>query len=151
MARFLFLALPLLVLALAAGHGLFSEYLGVDFGILPAKVRVGTWTLEALALTALFLLIHGDVDRPKDPEASPVATGVLAVWIAWVFRGALLVLALAAAGHTTSIWWRRALSWWAIYTVCGVVLGLLARPPKKSDPPQIAPLAPRVDESENTL
>ncbi len=131
LARFLFLALPLLVLALAAGHGILTTVGGVNLGALPPLVRLGTWMLEAIALTALFLLIHGEVGRPKDPDNSPVVTGVLAAWIAWVFRGALLVLSLAAAGQATTIWWRRALGWWAIYTVCGVVLGALARSPKR--------------------
>lgn len=93
---------------------------------LPNAVVLGTWLLESLGLSALFLLIQG--------QGSVWLAGLLAGWIAWVFRGPLLVLTVAgtagmagAAGAPAGRWWPLALSWWFLYTVCGLLLGGTAR------------------------
>jgi hypothetical protein len=136
--RFLVLALPLLVLTRALfefarlsvewargtarpGPGVLAAPLA---GALPGWVVAGGWCLEALALAALFLLIHGR----GGPGAGPGWwNGLLAGWIAWVFRGPLLVISLAAAGISPGPWWSAALSWLALYTVSGLLLGILAQ------------------------
>ncbi len=127
--RFLILALPLLVLTM----GLFrfgQEMLKIapdpaalsrsTVLALPAWVTFATWILEAVGLAALFLLIQGR-------GGSPWASGLLAGWIAWVFRGPLLVVTVVGlAGLPPHPWWGLAFSWWILYTLCGLVLGLAA-------------------------
>lgn len=129
MRRFLILSLPLLVLTM----GLFrfaQEMLKVapdpsilsrsEVAVLPAWVTVATWILEAVGLAALFLLILGR-------GGSRWAAGLLAGWIAWVFRGPLLVVAVVGlAGLPPRPWWGMAFSWWILYTLCGLVLGTAA-------------------------
>ncbi len=86
---------------------------------LPGWVVLATWFLEAVALTALFLMIQGRGGR--------WTTGLLTGWIAWVFRGPLLVVTVAGlAGLPPGPWWTLALSWWVLYTLCGLVLGGVA-------------------------
>ena len=134
MSRFLLFALPLLVLAMAL-FDFALEMLGVTPGAslltrlagsraapttLPAWAVLATWLLEAVALTALFLLVQarGGVRW---------LSGLLAGWIAWVFRGPLLVVTVAgAAGLPAGPWWSMALSWWVLYSLCGLLLGGLA-------------------------
>lgn len=85
---------------------------------LPAWVMLGTWCLEAIGLVALFLLIDG---RSR-------ASGLLTGWIAWVFRGPLLVLSVAGLGGLPPApWWSLAFSWWILYSLCGLLLGALSR------------------------
>lgn len=127
--RFLVLSLPLLVLTM----GLFrfaEEMLKVTpdptalspsaVTALPAWVTFATWILEAVGLSALFLLILGR-------GGSQLASGLLAGWIAWVFRGPLLVVTVVGlAGLPPRPWWGLAFSWWVLYTLCGLILGVAA-------------------------
>jgi hypothetical protein len=123
--RFLVFALPLLVLAMAL-YRFALEVLGMapDPALLsrsavarmPGWVLLATWMLEAVGLTALYLLIQGRSGR--------WLAGLLAGWIAWVFRGPLLVVTVAGlAGLPPGPWWTLALSWWVLYTLCGLLLG----------------------------
>jgi hypothetical protein len=127
--RFLLLALPLLVLTM----GLFrfgQEMLRMvpdpsalsrsGVTALPAWVTFATWILESVGLAALFLMILGR-------GGSRWAAGLLAGWIAWVFRGPLLVVTVVGlAGLPPRPWWGLAFSWWILYTLCGLVLGAAA-------------------------
>lgn len=120
------LALPLLVLTIALFHfGLDMMHVGPEAPPLhkvPMFIPVATWLLEALALTALFLLLDGR-------GVSRWQTGLLTGWIAWVFRGPLLVVAAVSfAGLAARPWWGLAFSWWILYTFCGLTLAALARP-----------------------
>lgn len=126
--RFLLFALPLLVLTMALFH-FAEEALGKapDTGALspsaavqlPGWVMLATWILEAVALAALFLMIQGRGGR--------WLAGLLTGWIAWVFRGPLLVVTVAGlAGLPPGPWWTLAFSWWVLYTLCGLVLGGVA-------------------------
>ena len=54
---------------------------------LPQWVPLATWSLEAVGLSALFLMIHAR-------SGARWLTGLLAGWIAWVFRGPLLVVSV---------------------------------------------------------
>jgi len=130
--RFLLLALPLLVV-LAALYNLALELLGLqpDLGPLvgwrdgasglPGGWIVATWCLEALALTALFLLVDGR-------GGWRWLNGLLTGWIAWVFRGPLLVMTVVGfAGLARRPWWQLSFRWFVLYTVAGLGLGLLAR------------------------
>jgi len=134
--RFLLLALPLLVLAIAVFHfalealGLSDSAAlavplgGAGLGHLPAWALAGTWVLEALALTALFLMVHAS--GPARPAWW--LDGLLVGWLAWVFRGPLLVVTLvAAAGVRPGPWWTLCLDWLVLYSLCGLLLGALAQ------------------------
>ena len=129
--RFIFLALPLVLLAIAVfhfalealgladGQGLAIRLGTVPAAALPAWALAGTWVLEAVALTALFLLVQVREVWWLD--------GLLAGWIAWVFRGPLLVVTLvAAAGVKPGPWWTLAFYWLVLYSFCGLLLGALA-------------------------
>jgi len=86
---------------------------------LPGYVRLATWGLEALGLAALFLLIHG--------RSWGWMSGLLTGWIAWVFRGPLLVVTVVGtSGLPPSPWWSLAFSWWILYSLCGLLLGGVA-------------------------
>ena len=130
-ARFLLFALLLLTLSL----GLYAFALdtfgataaaragieGFDLASLSPILLLAGWLLEALALTALFLLL---LDRTPSRWLDGLATA----WIAWIFRGPLLALAIATATHLDPAhWWRIALGWLPIYTLCGVLLAGLGR------------------------
>ena len=129
MRRFLFLALPLLVLAMAV-YRFGLEVLGMapDPALLsasapprlPGWVALATWELESIGLAALFLMIQGR-------GGSRLVSGLLTGWIAWVFRGPLLVVtAVSLAGLAPGPWWALAFSWWILYTICGLLLGVVA-------------------------
>jgi len=126
--RFLLFALPLLILTMALFRFVL-EMLGMapdpealsraGAAQLPAWVQLATWGLEAVGLAALFLLIHGRNGR--------LLAGLLTGWIAWVFRGPLLVVSVAGfAGLPPGPWWSMAFSWWVLYTLCGLLLGGVA-------------------------
>jgi len=126
--RFLLFALPLLILTMALFH-FAMEMLGLQVdpsdlspsgGIeLPGYVRLATWGLEALGLAALFLLVHG--------RGWGWTAGLLTGWIAWVFRGPLLVVTVVGfAGLPPNPWWKLAFSWWVLYSLCGLLLGGVA-------------------------
>ncbi|HYO14030.1 MAG TPA: hypothetical protein VE685_12615 [Thermoanaerobaculia bacterium] len=128
MKRFLFFAVPLLLLAMALFH-FAQEMLGSAPDLaalspsgaprLPAWVTLGTWILESVGLAALFLLVHRGGGR--------WASGLLTGWIAWVFRGPLLVVAVVGLGGLPpGPWWSLAFSWWILYTLCGLLLGGVA-------------------------
>lgn len=86
---------------------------------LPGWVMLATWLLEAVGLAALYLLIQGRSGR--------WLAGLLAGWIAWVFRGPLLVVSVVGlAGLAPAPWWTLAFSWWVLYTLCGLMLGAAA-------------------------
>ena len=89
---------------------------GID---LPGYVSLATWSLEALGLAALFLLVHG--------RGWGWTSGLLTGWIAWVFRGPLLVVAVVGfAGLSPRPWWSLAFSWWVLYSLCGLLLSGVA-------------------------
>jgi hypothetical protein len=129
--RFLLLSLPLLILTMGLFH-FALEMLGLQVDpsrlapaggiVLPGWVRLATWGLEALGLAALFLLISG-----RGGGWSSATAGLLTGWIAWVFRGPLLVVTVVGlAGLPPSPWWSLAFSWWVLYSLCGVLLGAVA-------------------------
>ena len=129
MRRFLFFALPLLVLAMAVYRfGLEAVGMAPDPALLspsapprlPGWVALATWGLESIGLAALFLMIQGR-------GGSRLVSGLLAGWIAWVFRGPLLVVtAVSLAGLAPGPWWALVFSWWILYTICGLLLGVVA-------------------------
>lgn len=129
MRKFLVFSLPLLILSMALFHfalevlgrapdpALLAPSGGRD---LPGWVTLATWVLESVALSALFLLIYGR-------SGQRWSAGLLTAWVAWVFRGPLLVVTVASlAGLPPGPWWGVAFGWWVLYTVCGLVLGLSA-------------------------
>jgi len=131
--RFLLFALPLLVLAmalfnfaleafgLAPDPALLARLGGAGSHDLPGWVVLGTWCLEALGLSALFLLIHGR-------QGQEILYGLLTGWIAWVFRGPLLVVAVVGLGGVKpGPWWSMTFSWFVLYSLCGLLLGALAQ------------------------
>jgi len=129
--RFVLLALPLLLLLIAL-FNLGVEVLGLaaDTGPLvgwkpgragvPGAYVVGAWALEALALTALFLLVDAR-------GGWPLTNALAAAWIAWVFRGPLLVLTAAGFGPRAAGWWPLAWRWFVLYTAAGLTLAVAAR------------------------
>lgn len=134
--RFLFFAIPLLVLTMglfqfaleALGLQVDPRQLSPSGGVsLPAWVRLATWGLESLGLAALFLLIRGG-NGGDGREGGGCVTGLLTGWIAWVFRGPLLVVSVVGfTGLAPGPWWSLAFSWWILYSLCGLLLGGVAR------------------------
>ena len=87
--------------------------------VLPGYVQLATWSLEALALAALFVLVHS--------RNGGWTSGLLSGWIAWVFRGPLLVVTVVGlAGLPPRPWWTVTFSWWILYTLCGLLLSGVA-------------------------
>lgn len=87
---------------------------------LPSGVMLATWVLEAIALSALYLLVQGR-------GGGRWLNGLLTGWIAWVFRGPLLVVTVVGlAGLPRGPWWSLSFSWLVLYTVCGLILGTAA-------------------------
>jgi hypothetical protein len=119
--RFLALAFPAVALMISLFHfGWDALDLGADLNLAP-RVLFASWLLEAVGLITLFLLIHG-AGRGR------FLAGIAAGWIAWVFRGPLLVLTLAGAARLApEPWWNATLGWLGLYTLCGILLALLAR------------------------
>lgn len=124
--KFLIFSIPLLILAMALFH-FALEALGrvPDPAALspaagrsvPGWVALATWGLEALSLSALFLLIY-------NRSGLRMLSGLLTGWLAWVFRGPLLVVTVVSlAGLPASPWWGMAFGWWVLYTLCGLLLG----------------------------
>lgn len=135
MARFLFFALPaLLALVAGANFGLAALGWAPPSG-LPARAILGGWLLEAVGLTALFLLIQAR-------GLARWAAGLGTAWTAWLFRGPILVVTVAGASRVPpATWWRLALAWFALYTLCGLALAALAED-APDDPPREAPPGP---------
>ncbi len=126
--RFLLLCIPLLVMIMAL-FGLVQELAGVEAPFesgwhpkaLGARVAIASWILESTALTALFLLARG---------RAPTwwLDGFLAGWLAWLFRGPVVILAIASMSEAHSVsWGHLVLNWWLLYSICGLTLALLAR------------------------
>ena len=120
--RFLSIAVLATVLLLGLGTLAFDWADGGSFGPkIDGKFLLGGWILEAVALTALFLLVQGRA-------GSWWLDGLLTAWIAWIFRGPVLVLSVAQVlGRGHDPWWGLSLRWLALYTLCGLLLALLAR------------------------
>lgn len=133
LARFLVFAIPLLLLLM----GLFTfvlEHLGlaVDaaplarLGLdratpLPGRLVLGGWLLESMGLTALFLLVQGR-------SGLWLLDGLVAGWIAWIFRGPVLVLTLLDFTRLPKQpWWSLSLRWFVLYSCCGLLLAGVAR------------------------
>ena len=115
MLRFLALALPAALLVLAFA-GWAAESLGgaPDHGPLAAL-------FEATALVAFYLLVEGRT-------GSPVADGVVAGLAAWLFRGPLLVVAVAALTRLpTDPFWQSARIWLVALPAAGAAVGAVAR------------------------
>lgn len=133
MLRFTAYALPLLVLLLAV-FGFAVEVLDLEpaggatirLAILeqsrvPAAFVLLAWLMEACGLMALFLVCQGRAGIWW-------LDGLLSGWLAWVFRGPLLVLTVTvAAQQSQDSWWKIVFGWWILYSVCGVALAALAR------------------------
>ncbi len=78
---------------------------------LPTWVVIGSWLLEAVALSALYLLV-------QTGGGGRLMNGLVTGWIAWVFRGPLLVIAVVTlAGQPAGPWWNMAFSWWTLRSV----------------------------------
>lgn len=125
MRRFLIFSIPLLILAMALFHFALEALgrapdpaaLSPTGRALPGWITLATWGLEALSLSALFLLIHSR-------SGLRLLSGLLTGWIAWVFRGPLLVVTVVGlAGLPSGPWWGLAFGWWILYTFCGLLLG----------------------------
>ncbi len=140
MFRFITYALPLLFLLLAA-FGFAVELLDAEPRSgsvirlalfeqprVPARLVLGAWLLEAGGLLALYLLIQGRC-------FTWWLDGLVAGWVAWIFRGPLLVLTIVVAVRQPQApWWTLAFGWWVLYSVCGLSLALLARRSKLAAP-----------------
>ncbi len=83
--------------------------------------RFAGWGVQAAALTALFLLIQGR-------GGAWWMDGLVSAWIAWIFRGPVLVLTVAAwSPLPTDLWWHLSLRWFLLYSLCGITLATIAR------------------------
>ncbi len=133
MGRFLAISLPLLLILMAL-FPLGLEALGLAppmdglavLGLerteaLSLRIAAGSWLIESLALTALFLLIQGR-------SGAWWLDGLVAGLVAWVFRGPILVLSIVTASRLgRDPWWPLSLRWLALYALCGLVLAVVAR------------------------
>ncbi|MCP3961892.1 MAG: hypothetical protein GY719_28960 [bacterium] len=133
MFRFIIYAVPLLLLELAL-FGFAVELLDVEprggsvirLALLeqpavPGKLVFGTWLVEISGLIAMFLLAQGRFNAWW-------LDGLVAGWVAWVFRGPLLVITIVvAARQPHDPWWTLAFGWWVLYSVCGLSLAVLAK------------------------
>lgn len=131
--RYVSYALPLLILLLAL-FGFAVEILDVepksgsviklavfDQQQVPAQLVFGAWLVEASGLLAIFLLAQGRC-------GAWWLDGLVAGWLAWIFRGPLLVVTIVvAAGQPQYAWWSLAFGWWVLYSICGLSLSILAR------------------------
>ena len=133
MLRFVTYALPLLFLLLAL-FGFAVEMFDAEpregsvirlslsgSSKLPAAVILGAWLMEACGLLALFLIARGRFARWW-------IDGLVTGWLAWVFRGPLLVITMVVAVRQPQhAWWTLVFGWWALYSVCGLTLAFLYR------------------------
>lgn len=132
MLRFLVVAFPLVLFELAVfafaadvlrlGPPMASPLpsAGAD-AALSTPAILGGWVLEATALVGLFLLVLGRT-------SSRWLDGLMAAWSAWIFRGPLTLLGLAAvlgpaAGGGR---WGSGVAGWILYSVVGLSLAGLA-------------------------
>ena len=116
--RFLALSLPLLVLSFALFH--FGwEALGMPSPGPPAgRELLGSWLLQSLGLTGLFLFVYGRSHRLME--------GLVTAWAAWIFRGPILVLTVTSVAPGSTGWDTLAMGWLGLYTFCGLLLAALA-------------------------
>jgi len=146
--RFITYALPALLLLLAL-FGFAVELLDAephqgsvirlalfDTPLVPAPVVLGVWLMEASGLLALFLLARGRC-------GAWWLDGLVAGWLAWIFRGPLLVITIVVATRQPQHpWWTLAFGWWVLYSICGLFLAHLARrsdlEPNDLDEPEAA-------------
>jgi hypothetical protein len=133
LGSFLALSIPLLLLlmglfafALDAG-GLAADAGGVvaqrlmRSEPLPGAYVLGGWLLESVGLVALFLLVQGR-------GGAWMLDGLIAGWIAWIFRGPVMVVSLIGLTRLPrDPWWGLALRWLVLYTMSGILLAVLAR------------------------
>jgi len=119
--RFLILALPLVVLAIALAH-FAGEALGLaQPGTLPAPYLLGRWLLEGVGLVALYVLIH-------ERGLGRWLAGLAAAWTAWLFRGPVLMLTVGGSSRLSSAaWWRLLAVWFVLYTICALAMAVVAR------------------------
>ena len=88
---------------------------------LPLRLSAAGWAIEALALTALFLLIQGRT-------GAWWMDGLVAGLIGWVFRGPILVMSIVSLSRLgVDPWWPMSMRWLALYSICGVALATTAR------------------------
>ena len=122
MLRFLLIAVLASVLLLGLGTLAFDWADGGSFGPkIDGRFVLGGWALEAIALSALFLLVQGR-------GGSWWLDGLLTAWMAWIFRGPVLVLSVAQVlGRGRDPWWDMSLRWLVLYSLCGLLLAVLAR------------------------
>ena len=120
--RFLLLSVLASVLILGLGTLAADSMDGGSFGPkIDGKFVLGGWALEAIALSALFLLIQGR-------GGNWWLDGLLTAWMAWIFRGPVLVLtATEVLGRGPEPWWGLSLRWLVLYSLCGLLVAFLAR------------------------
>jgi hypothetical protein len=157
--RYIAFALPLLILILAlfgfaVGHFDLEPRPGAVIRLafsetprLPTLVVFSAWMMEACGLLALFLIAQGR-------SGSLWLDGLMAGWLAWVFRGPLLVLTLVVATRQAQDpWWRLIFYWWLLYSLCGLCLAWLASamalPNEDPATPEAAALDPGAEAGEN--
>lgn len=109
MIRFSFFVFPLLVLVLGLSSFVLSSVGMIAANQIldrfPPMLLLASFCLEACGLIALFLLIERRSQRWW-------LDGLLAGWVAWIFRGPLLVMILVlVARQSQEIWWMMIFSW----------------------------------------
>jgi hypothetical protein len=133
LARFLAIALPAVLLAMASWSFAVEQLeLAPDTAALerygvaraappPTTLVLGAWLLEAMGLVALYLLIQGR-------SGAWWLDGLVTGWIAWLFRGPLLVLTMTALTRLPRRpFWSLAVRWWLLYPLCGLLIAGVAR------------------------
>lgn len=87
----------------------------------PLRWRAGAWAVESAGLLALFLLVQGR-------SGAWWLDGLVAGWIAWIFRGPVQVLTIATWSRLPpEPWWPLARQQLVLYTLCGLAMAILAR------------------------
>lgn len=132
MARFVFFALPLLLLLFGLA-AFAADALGWSATGMPAatalwrepvsgRLLLSLWALEAVGLVVLYLLVQARGD------GGWILDGLATGGIAWLFRGPLLVLTVTAvAQFGREPWWTISLQRLVTYLAGGLLLGLVAR------------------------
>lgn len=133
MLRYVTLALPLLLLFLAVfgflvgpldlepHHGTVVRLALLEQPHIPGRVVLTAWLMESCGLLALYLLAQGRC-------GAWWLDGLVAGLLGWVFRGPVFVITVVYATHQSQqAWWRLAVAWLVLYSVCGLTLAWLAR------------------------
>jgi len=131
--RFLALAIPLALLVVAAvGAGATAVGLGPDVAPLAQRgiarpvplapsLQLAGALFEAVALVALFLIV-------EKRSGSPLVDGLAAGLAAWLFRGPLLVFAIASLTRLpTAPFWQLARVGLVSLPLAGLAVGAVAR------------------------